>query len=83
MTADLFDAAAMNDENGDMLVDRHRPDPLTGRMEVERTGVRDSGFTTVAGYGEDGEPLRSDHHRMIVVAEPAVSPATSNAGLRR
>ncbi|MCA2216548.1 class I SAM-dependent methyltransferase [Jidongwangia harbinensis] len=30
-----------------------------------------SGFTDVAGYGEDGEPLRSDHDRMVVVAECA------------
>ncbi|WP_249998976.1 class I SAM-dependent methyltransferase [Actinoplanes sp. M2I2] len=28
-------------DNGDMLVDRHRLDPLTGRFEVERTVVRD------------------------------------------
>lgn len=28
-----------------------------------------SGFTGVAGYGEDGRPLKADHHRMIVVAE--------------
>jgi SAM-dependent methyltransferase len=80
-------------ENGDMLVDRHRLDPLTGRFEVERTVVRDgqarrltfvkrlfafpelrdwfiaSGFTSVAGYGEDGQPLKADHNRMIVIAE--------------
>jgi hypothetical protein len=79
--------------NGDMLVDRHLLDPLTGRFTVERTVVRDgharrltfvkrlfafpelrdwctaSGFTNLAGYGEDGEPLNSEHHRMIVTAE--------------
>jgi hypothetical protein len=27
--------------NGDMLVDRHRLDPLTARFEVERTVIRD------------------------------------------
>ena len=80
-------------ENGDMLVDRHRLDPLTGRFEVERTVIRDgrarqltfvkrlftfpelrdwltaSGFTSVAGYGEDGQSLKTDHNRMIVIAE--------------
>jgi SAM-dependent methyltransferase len=80
-------------DNGDMLVDRHHFDPLTGRFEVERTVVRDgqarrltflkrlfgfpelrdwctaAGFTIVAGYGEDGEPLNIRHHRMIVIAE--------------
>lgn len=79
--------------HGDMLVDRHRLDPLTGRFEVERTVVRDggirrltfvkrlftfpelrdwlvaTGFTGVAGHGEDGQPLTADHHRMIVTAE--------------
>lgn len=28
-----------------------------------------AGFTTVSGYGEDGQPLTSGHKRMIVVAE--------------
>lgn len=79
-------------DNGDMLVDRHRMDPLTGRSTVERTVVRDgrarrltfvkrlfgfpelrdwctaAGFADVAGHGEDGRPLDSDHHRMVVVA---------------
>lgn len=79
-------------DNGDMLVDRHHFDPLTGRFEVERTVVRDgrvrrltflkrlfgfpelrdwctaAGFTTVAGYGEDAEPLTIRHNRMIVIA---------------
>ena len=79
--------------DGDMLVDRHRVDPLTGRFEVERTVVRDgrarrltfvkrlfafpelrdwfaaAGFTGVAGYGVDGQPLTAQHHRMIVTAE--------------
>ncbi len=80
-------------DNGDMLVDRHHLDPLTGRFEVERTVVRDgrarrlafvkrmfafpelrdwctaSGFTHVTGYGEDGNPLSSDHNRMITIAK--------------
>ncbi|AEV83173.1 SAM-dependent methyltransferase [Actinoplanes sp. SE50] len=78
--------------NGDLLADRHRFDPLTGRFEVERTVVRDgrartltfvkrlfgfpeirdwcaaAGCTTVAGHGEDGEPLSAEHRRMVVVA---------------
>ncbi|WP_229068847.1 class I SAM-dependent methyltransferase [Actinoplanes sp. DH11] len=28
-----------------------------------------AGFTTVAGYGEDGEPLHIQHNRMILIAE--------------
>ncbi|MDI6102642.1 class I SAM-dependent methyltransferase [Actinoplanes sp. NEAU-A12] len=28
-----------------------------------------AGFTTVAGYGEDGEPLNTQHNRMILIAE--------------
>ncbi|GAB2586737.1 methyltransferase [Paractinoplanes abujensis] len=27
-----------------------------------------AGFTAVGGYGEDGEPLTADHHRMVVTA---------------
>jgi SAM-dependent methyltransferase len=27
-----------------------------------------AGFTNVAGYGEDGEPLRREHNRMLVIA---------------
>jgi hypothetical protein len=27
-----------------------------------------AGFTAVAGYGEDGQPLTADHRRMVVVA---------------
>jgi 2-polyprenyl-3-methyl-5-hydroxy-6-metoxy-1,4-benzoquinol methylase len=30
-----------------------------------------AGFTAVAGYGEDGQPLRADHRRMIVIADLA------------
>jgi SAM-dependent methyltransferase len=30
-----------------------------------------AGFTDVAGYGEDGQPLTADHRRMIVVASLA------------
>jgi SAM-dependent methyltransferase len=80
-------------DDGDMLVDRHHFDPLTGRFEVERTVFRDGrtrrltflkrlfgfpelrdwctavGFTTVAAYGEDGEPLNIHHDRMIVIAD--------------
>ena len=83
--------------DGDMLVDRHHLDPLTGRFEVERTVVRDgrartlrflkrlfgfpelrdwctaAGFTAVTAYGEDGEPLRADHNRMVVVAQRQVA----------
>jgi SAM-dependent methyltransferase len=28
-----------------------------------------AGFTGVAAYGEDGEPLTADHHRMVLVAD--------------
>jgi ubiquinone/menaquinone biosynthesis C-methylase UbiE len=28
-----------------------------------------TGFTTVAGYGEDGRPLTADHKRMVIVAD--------------
>ncbi|MEU4240776.1 class I SAM-dependent methyltransferase [Actinoplanes sp. NPDC026619] len=80
-------------DNGDMLVDRHRLDALTGRFEVERTVIRDgrarkltfvkrlfgfpelrdwcaaAGFADVAGHGEDGRPLTTDHHRMVVTAQ--------------
>lgn len=28
-----------------------------------------AGFTTVGGYGEDGQPLTADHERMVVVAD--------------
>ncbi|MBM2614184.1 methyltransferase domain-containing protein [Actinoplanes sp. LDG1-06] len=34
-------------DNGDMLVDRHRFDPLTARFEVERTVVRDGRARTL------------------------------------
>jgi hypothetical protein len=27
-----------------------------------------AGFTAVAGYGEDGQPLTADHRRMVIVA---------------
>jgi hypothetical protein len=27
-----------------------------------------AGFTVVAGYGEDGQPLTADHRRMVIVA---------------
>ena len=80
-------------DDGDMLVDRYHLNALTGRLEAERTVVRDgrarrtrfvkrlfgfpelrdwllaAGFTAVAGYGEDGEPLTASHRRMIVVAD--------------
>jgi hypothetical protein len=28
-----------------------------------------AGFTAVAGYGEDGQPLTADHKRMVIVAD--------------
>lgn len=80
-------------DNGDMLVDRHELDALTGRFTVDRTVVRDgrarrltfvkrlftfpelrdwcvaAGFTGVAGHGEDGGPLTTEHHRMVVTAQ--------------
>ncbi len=28
-----------------------------------------AGFATVTGYGEDAQPLTSDHKRMIIVAD--------------
>jgi hypothetical protein len=28
-----------------------------------------AGFTTVTGYGEDGQPLTADHKRMVIVAD--------------
>jgi O-methyltransferase involved in polyketide biosynthesis len=28
-----------------------------------------AGFTEVAGYGEDGQPLTADHKRMVIVAD--------------
>ncbi|GAA2637642.1 class I SAM-dependent methyltransferase [Paractinoplanes durhamensis] len=34
-------------DNGDMLVDRHHLDPLTGRFEVERTVIRDGRTRTL------------------------------------
>ena len=79
-------------ETGDLRVDRFHLAPLTGRLEVERTIIRDgharrvsfvvrlfafpeirdwlltTGFTTITGHGEDGEPLTADHDRMVVVA---------------
>lgn len=33
-----------------------------------RDWLLQAGFASVAGYGEDGEPLNADHRRMIVVA---------------
>ncbi|MFC4017889.1 SAM-dependent methyltransferase [Micromonospora sp. GCM10011542] len=35
-------------DNSDMLVDRHHLDPVTGRIEVERTVVRDGNARTLA-----------------------------------
>lgn len=79
-------------ESGDLRVDRFHLAPLTNRLEVERTIVRDgtartlsfvvrlfgfpeirdwllaTGFTTVAGYGEDGAPLTAEHDRMVLHA---------------
>ena len=85
--------ATVVERDGNLMVDRHRFDPLTGRNVVERTIIRDgsvrgthfevrmftypelrdwlleAGFASVAGYGEDGEPLTVQHRRLIVVAE--------------
>jgi SAM-dependent methyltransferase len=87
-----YQQSVVAEQDGDLLVDRHRFDPLTGRNIVERTIVRGgrarripffvrmftypelrdwllgAGFTEVAGFGEDGEPLTFDHRRMNVVA---------------
>ena len=41
---------------------------LFGFPEV-RDWFTAAGFANVAGYGEDGAPLRTGHHRMIVVAD--------------
>jgi SAM-dependent methyltransferase len=78
--------------NGIVRVDRFELVPLTGRLEVERTIIRDgrarrvtfvvrlfgfpeirdwlrdTGFTSVTGHGEDGAPLTSEHDRMVVTA---------------
>jgi SAM-dependent methyltransferase len=40
---------------------------LFGFTEL-RDWLLDAGFSTVAGYGEDGEPLHAESHRMIAVA---------------
>jgi hypothetical protein len=68
-------------ENGDILVDRYHPDAQTGRFEAERTVKRlfgfpelrgwllAAGFTSVAGYGEDAQPLTGGHRRMIIIAD--------------
>ena len=80
-------------EGDDRLADRYRLDPLTARLWVERTIVRDgrarqvtfvvrlfsfpeirdwllsAGFATVNGYGEDAEPLATEHDRMILIAD--------------
>lgn len=82
-------------DDGEMLVDRYRLDPLTSRLMVERMIVRDgrtrrvpfvvrlfsfpelqgwlhaAGFSAVTGYGEDGDSLRAEHERMIIVASAA------------
>jgi hypothetical protein len=80
------------ERDGDLMLDRHRFDPLAGRNLVDRTIIRDgsvrrthfevrmftypelrdwlleAGFTSVAGYGEDGRPLTHQHRRLIAVA---------------
>lgn len=85
--------SSVAERDGDLMVDRHRFDPLTGRNVVDRTIIRDgsvrqthfevrmftypelrdwllqAGFTSVSGYGEDGEPLTTDHRRLIAVAD--------------
>jgi SAM-dependent methyltransferase len=87
-----YQPAGVTERDGDLLVDRHSLDPLTGRDVVERTVIRNgrirrvpysvrmftytelrdwllgAGFTTVDGYGEDGNPLTAKSRRMITVA---------------
>lgn len=69
---DLFDAAQMYDEDylyffaappgASTFVKR-----LFGFPEL-RDWLLAAGFATVAGYGEDGQPLTASHRRMVVVA---------------
>ena len=40
---------------------------LFGFPEI-RDWLRQSGFETVDGYGEDGRPLAPEHDRMILIA---------------
>lgn len=88
-----WQSAVVSERDGNLMIDRKRFEPLTGRDVTERTVIRDgrtrrvrydlrlftfteirtwlhdAGFTSVAGYGEDGGPLTADHRRMLVVAE--------------
>jgi SAM-dependent methyltransferase len=41
---------------------------LLGFPEL-RDWLLGAGFTAVAGYGEDGQPLTAEHQRMVIVAE--------------
>lgn len=90
-----YQSATVGERNDDLVVDRHRLDPLTGRNLVDRTMIRDgrvrratfftrlfmfpelrdwmrqAGFASVAGHGEDGGPLTAESRRMIVIAERA------------
>jgi ubiquinone/menaquinone biosynthesis C-methylase UbiE len=87
-----FQPASVDERDGNLLIDRRRFEPLTGRMVTERTVVRDgrvrhvpyfvrmltftelrdwlldAGFTSVAGYSQDGGLLAQDSRRMITVA---------------
>ena len=79
------------ERDGDLVIDQHQLDALTGRSLATRTYLRGgrsrrvpysvrmfgfpelrdwlraAGFTEVAGYGEDGQPLTAESRRMIVV----------------
>ena len=87
-----FEPASVQERDGDLVIDRRRFEPLTGRMVTERIVIRDgrvrrvpyfvrmftftelrdwlldAGFTSVQGYGEEGEPLTWESRRMITVA---------------
>ena len=87
-----FQPESVHEHDGDMIVERRRLDPLTGRCLTERlvikdgkvrrvpffvrlftfTEVRDwlldAGFADVSGHDENGDPLSTDSHRMIVIA---------------
>lgn len=87
-----FQPVGVNERDGDLLIDQRRFEPLTGRMVMRRTVIRDgrvrhvpyftrmftftelrdwlldAGFSSVAGYGEDGGPLALESRRMVTVA---------------
>jgi SAM-dependent methyltransferase len=87
-----FLPSVVGERDGDLMIDQHAFDPLTGRSNVTRTVIRDgqvrtshyftrlfsftelrdwleaAGFTNVAGYGTEGNPLAAHSPRMIVTA---------------